>query len=576
MKPILHRWPSLVWLPALVLCLLLSACRSGNREVAASLDRIEQVVQQHPDSSLIELVRLDSLLDAGAVCIEGERQMARYALLKTQTHDKNFIDDTNDSLILQAVRYYDDHGSKREQMLAHYYFACIRRNAKNFSLAYSSFLLSANLAEKIEDNTFAGLSYGNVACICRELYSGEDLYYADLSYKCHLAVRDTARMNWALMLEGIALNYQKRYEESDCIFNRLLHSKTSNQLSQFFLSYYIYQSVAQKQYLKADTLIQLQNSPKYPIDYLCRAMVNEQKGRHEAADSCMWYAEKLSSSATDKVFFLSTLAILQNRRGLFQEANRTLFQRAELQDSTVRAIKTASVSAIQRDYVQQQLDYTQVIMKERSIRYGIILLMLVLFIGLAAIIVRQRLQRNNLALQNQIDTAAQIMQDYKMEQKRRLQAEDRLGISKDAERIAERKSRQKIQQLFHENMRRIDLLSEKLFDAENPTNIKKSLYESLLKEVETFKDPSFTKQLIDVIDDNYEGVMTKVQVSGLVTREKDLRLLSFLIAGFSIKSICLFMDVDNRDTIYKRRRRLKEDIASSVEPFKDELLRLLG
>ena len=112
------------------------SCKHGNPVVSASLDRIEQVVQQHPDSALIELVRLDSLLDAGAVSIEGERQMARYALLKTQTHDKNYIDDTNDSLILQAVRYYDDHGSKRQQMLAHFYHGAIFRNARDYGAAF--------------------------------------------------------------------------------------------------------------------------------------------------------------------------------------------------------------------------------------------------------------------------------------------------------------------------------------------------------------------------------------------------------------------------------------------------------
>ena len=124
---------------SILIMLLLSfftSCSRGNREVTASLDRIEQVVEQHPDSAIIELVRLDSLLDAGAVCIEGERQMARYALLKTQTHDKNFIDDTNDSLILQAVRYYDERGSKREQMLAHFYHGSIFRNAKDHSFMF--------------------------------------------------------------------------------------------------------------------------------------------------------------------------------------------------------------------------------------------------------------------------------------------------------------------------------------------------------------------------------------------------------------------------------------------------------
>ena len=127
-----------VILPLIVGQLFVS-CKQGNPVVSASLDRIEQVVQQRPDSALIELVRLDSLLAASAVSIEGDRQMARYALLKTQTNDKNFIDDTSDSLIMRAVRYYDEHGSKRERMLAHFYHGSIFRNAEDYNQAIISF-----------------------------------------------------------------------------------------------------------------------------------------------------------------------------------------------------------------------------------------------------------------------------------------------------------------------------------------------------------------------------------------------------------------------------------------------------
>ena len=59
-----------VILPLIVGQLFVS-CKYGNPMVDVSLDRIEQVVQQHPDSALIELVHLDSLLDVGAVSIEG-------------------------------------------------------------------------------------------------------------------------------------------------------------------------------------------------------------------------------------------------------------------------------------------------------------------------------------------------------------------------------------------------------------------------------------------------------------------------------------------------------------------------
>jgi len=534
---------------------LFVSCKHGNPVVSASLDRIEHVVQQRPDSALIELVSLDSLIDVGAVSIEGNRQMARYALLKTQTHDKNWIDDTNDSLILSAVRYYDDHGSKRERMLAHYYLGCIRRNASNFGLAYASFLEAAHNATQLEDYTFAGLSYGNISCICRDIYSGEDLLYAEKSYQCHRAAGDTARMNWALMLKGIALNYQKRYAEADSIFDYLLLSDVNEPLRQEVLSYYIHQCVEQLQYQKADSLIRLQHNPRYPIDYMCRAIVCEMKGQRNESDSMMQYAVNLSSTATDKVFQLATLAILQNSRGQYHEASRTLFNRAALQDSIVRDIQTTSVSAIQRDYVQSQLNYTQEIMRERSRRYRIILIFSLLLLLAAYVIVCQRLRHKNMLIQNYLDTASQLKQDL---------------VS------SARESRATIQHLFKKGMERIDMLSEELYNDSDPKEIRNKVYEEMLEEVATFKDPAFEEKLVSTIDDNFDGLITKIRESGLITKEKDLRLLCFMIAGFSVNSICLFMGVIDRDIIYKRRKRLKARISSSNEPFKDDLLQLLG
>ena len=542
-------------LAAILACLLLTSCRQDNSVTDELLDQIERLVEECPDSALIELNRLDSLIGSGTVLLKGEAQHARYALLKTQTHDKNWIDDTNDSLILQAVRYYDEHGSEREQMLAHYYLGCIRRNARNFSMAYTSFLEAAHRATELGDHTFAGLSYGNISCICRDFYSGEDLLYAEKSYQCHQTAGDTARMNWALMLKGIALNYQKRYAEADSIFDYLLLSDVNEPLRQEVLSYYIHQCVEQLQYQKADSLIHLQHNPRYPIDYMCRAIVCEMKGQRNESDSMMQYAVNLSSTATDKVFQLATLAILQNSRGQYHEASRTLFNRAALQDSIVRDIQTTSVSAIQRDYVQSQLNYTQEIMRERSRRYRIILVFSLLLLLAAYVIVCQRLRHKNMLIQNYLDTASQLKQDL---------------VS------SARESRTTIQHLFQKGMERIDMLSEELYNDSDPGKIKNKVYEGLLKEVATFKDPSFVEKLVSTIDSNFDGLITKIREIGLITKDEDFRLLCFMIAGFSVKSICLFMDVTDRDIIYKRRKRLKARISSSNAPFKDDLLQLLG
>ncbi len=67
------------------------SCKHGNSEVAASLDRIEMVVEHHPDSALSELVRLDSLLDSGAVSIEPKVYNSFNPGLCSSAHFLNFL-----------------------------------------------------------------------------------------------------------------------------------------------------------------------------------------------------------------------------------------------------------------------------------------------------------------------------------------------------------------------------------------------------------------------------------------------------------------------------------------------------
>ena len=553
------------------------SCKHGNPEVNALLDHIEQVVQQRPDSALIELVHLDSLLDAGAVSIEGDRQMARYALLKTQTHDKNYIDDTNDSLIMRAVRYYDEHGNKREQMLAHYYLACIFRNSRDFDRAYSSYLYAAERATELKNHTMAGLSYGNVASICRELYSGEDLLYADYSYQSYQMAGDSARMNWALMQKGIALNYQNRYNEAEAIFERLLHVSSDLRLRQVVTSYYLYQSVKQNRYQKADSLIQLQSSPKYFIDYLCRAIVFENQNRQVEADSCLQYAKIMEATASDRVLMFATYADIQNMRHQYKESSRTLARLAYLTDSIVRSINTASVSVIQRDYVQLQLSHSEALMQEKNYRYKAVLMMSVLLLLLAGIILQQRFRRKDLLIQHYLDIVAQLGQEMEKEQSWRKRQETKRKTEEAISREIERHKRKQIQQLLKERIRKINQMYSRLYlyGEADIISEKEKIYKEACNEIAAIQKPSFINGLITSIDDSFDGLMNRARENGIVKTDEDYSMLCLLVAGFSANAICLLLTLDNRNIIYKRRQRIKERIRQSSFAYKADLLQLI-
>ena len=592
-----------VFLP-LIIGQLFVACKHGNPEVGASLDRIEQVVVLHPDSALIELVILDSLLDAGAVSIEGERQMARYALLKTQTNDKNYIDDTNDSLIIRAVRYYDEHGSKRERMLAHYYLACIRRNAANFSQAYSSFLFAAKLATDYGDNTYAGLSYGNVSCICRELYSGESLYYADLSYQCHQATGDTARINWALMLKGIALNYQKRYPEAESIFDYLLHSDTNAALKQEVLTYYIYQCVVQRQYQRADSLIRLQQNPRYPVDYMSRAIVYEMKGQQNEADSMMQFAARLSATATDKVFELATIALLQNNRKEYHEASQTLFHRAALQDSIVRNILKASVSNIQSNYELQQKELAEY--RYSQYRYiSVLVACIVVLLLMAAFRYFYSSRKEQQQTINSYVEKASILEQVLMEQKEKISAlqnkveetsseldnnirrtdtdikhayaefEHRIDLISAEQEDREKKHLEQVRQLYAKRFIELNDLCESFYRVQGKIDEQKQIYKKVRMLIDGFVEPSQQKKLDSIIDANFDDAMKKVKSAEIGLNEMELQLYRLKVSGFSTVAICLIMHYDNPPAIRKRIQRIRKTILQSESPYKEEIASLM-
>ena len=73
--------------------------------------------------------------------------------------DKNCIDETDDSLINIAVKWYRRHGSADDCLKAYYYQGRIYQNAGDNERAMESFFMAERYIEKSVDNTQKGLLY---------------------------------------------------------------------------------------------------------------------------------------------------------------------------------------------------------------------------------------------------------------------------------------------------------------------------------------------------------------------------------------------------------------------------------
>ena len=80
-----------------------------------------------------------------------------------------------------------------------------------------------------------------------------------------------------------------------------------------------------------------------------------------------------------------------------------------------------------------------------------------------------------------------------------------------------------------------------------------------VKEILAILDEPNQKELESMLDDNLDGIMTKLRAEMPNTAEKDFRFIAFLILGFDTKTIARMMGY-NVSTVYTKRHNIKDKI----------------
>ncbi|WP_129588287.1 hypothetical protein [Bacteroides zoogleoformans] len=105
-----------------ILITLLPIACTAPTEHDAMLAQADSLLNSYPDSAL----RILQGIPAGN--LKTEADIAYHALLLTQARDKNYITQTDDSLIRIAVQYYDAHKHDEMQARAYYCWGSIYRD----------------------------------------------------------------------------------------------------------------------------------------------------------------------------------------------------------------------------------------------------------------------------------------------------------------------------------------------------------------------------------------------------------------------------------------------------------------
>ncbi len=106
----------------------------------------------------------------------------------------------------------------------------------------------------------------------------------------------------------------------------------------------------------------------------------------------------------------------------------------------------------------------------------------------------------------------------------------------------------------------LNVLCRQYLESPNASrNGKDKIYAEVKKILAILDEPN-QKDLESMLDDNLDGIMTKLRAAIPDATEKDFRFISFLILGFDTKTIARMMGY-NVNTVYTKRYNIKEMIA---------------
>ena len=195
---------------------LVVGCLSPNKETTAILDKAEQCIEHHPDSSLqmLNTLQLSSL--------STHKGRARYALLKSMAMDKNYIDATSDSLTSIALAYYKKHGTPDDKLKAYYYNGRICRNNKDYEGAMANYLNAEKYVKDCKDYVSVGRLYNAKTVIYKEIFNLDmAIKPTEMSGLYYLKGGDTVRYITSLNnMTAIFLTLNK-YDSVGVCFSRI-------------------------------------------------------------------------------------------------------------------------------------------------------------------------------------------------------------------------------------------------------------------------------------------------------------------------------------------------------------------
>lgn len=340
----------------IAVAMVMTALMAGCGGAGSTLERAEAVIDSMPDSALALLSTLDVAgLDGG--------DKAWYALLQSKALDKSFIDVSDDSLIVQAVRYYDGEGSDHD-MQAHYYRGVVIKNGGDARAAIVEFRKAEHLAAALHNDLYYAKSNEMLA----------DIYYRSYNMERSIMHRMCAidgyrkvgrRVNEQFAIVDLACSYGNWYKNERCvaILDSLDDSGLYNDsiFKAYFYETYIRPYLGMQEYGKAVEKIDkmFENQRHDLIKHSDFALISRVYYGLGDMDKYLYYHNlaKQQPGSDDDVIICKNEFFIAKEKGQYELAIERLQRVLHIVDSTSCVTLQQSTALADRDYSEKQYLY---------------------------------------------------------------------------------------------------------------------------------------------------------------------------------------------------------------------------
>ena len=613
--PLKHYKDDMKGKHCIFLLLILGALLACNdpKPITETLHRAEALMNEHPDSAFTLLQTLD-IKD-----MQQKENRALYALLYTQAQDKNYIDETNDSLITLATEHYRQTDDVRHKFLSFYYKGRIYFNTKDYLNATTCYMEAEQLADEVEDDYLVGLLYAELGRIYRLYYDyPKSLEAYQKAAECYERIGKIRHRNYMWYNQSSIYRNMNDYVRSEEMLRLALASGKEEHdatLVRNCLGALVMQCVEQEQMEQAwefyNELRTQVNGHYGSVSFqgtLAKMYVfRKDYGQAKQLIENGW---ERARKHTDSIDLYLSEADLLYKSGEDSQAYQKLLKGVTLQNKDVREALQQPMLTAQRDYLSDKLAFEAYrLQTEKHLRILYILFFTLLLLAVVYFLHRKLKKEKEKARQTIDGLNLEMLQKEKESREKistllqELEDKDKTAsasihhlrnelLKQEADYHRYMEETQKLQHRQEEELQQKRVFVADLFKQwcevmglwaclyEDQHQKASDKLKSMGREVGLLKDKYMVgskafRELERLVNTYHEDAMHHFRREVSLPDEADYRRVCYYFAGFSIPTIAWLMD-EKVENIYQRRLRLRKNVSVLDSPHRDLYLLLLS